>query len=577
MFIIISTQRLTTTLIFTHATIGTPQYFNIVDKLPQMTSVWDEKTWTQYAYFDSGGLVSFDNEAAICAKVEYAIDHDLGGFIIWELSGDLMDDLSTPLLDVTNKKLNNPNFNCDKTGQLPQGGVDLPESGSVTATDVNPAQVVSTPITYPIPDSSMGFPVGGKPVSPQDISQQLHSPTNESPLLYVCDDKQQQNSAESSASLDVIFQYELTRYSSVSIAEALRELKSSMMNSISDHLNCATLSNRKLRSNALETSQEYVKAIESTRSDLPRNGKKYARLFDLLCISDTSNTCSINHFKVPCSIKLNIDSTQCQSVIGSMTVKVDKNTSPEVLSEVMNELLFFIRTSMAAGKYDSQNIRKVIYVDTLSVDPLTSTNLDANMVWQPESGSSSTTIIAVVLSLLIFILLGTLLFVLVTKKRNRVSELTSRAEDHTFPTNTNPSDPEQMSVEESLQKALNTEETWKEALRSYNAGKPAAFALDSPNDGPEITKRGSSLEPDLDLMIAELGAGDNETYLSEAKESLDPPPGVEEVKPSADNESEINADNAEDIMAVEDNDGKASDAKSNLHTEDNTENEHGID
>ena len=239
-----------------------------------------------------------------------------------------------------------------------------------------------------------------------------------------------------------------------------------------------------------------------------------------------------------------------------MAVTVDKDTSPEVLSEIMNELLFFIRTSMAAGKYDSQNIRKVIYVDTLSADPLKSTSLDANMVWQPESGSS-TTIIAVVLSLIIFILLGTLLFVLVAKKRNRVSELTTRAEDRTFP---NPSDPEQMSVEESLQKALNTEETWKEALRSYNAGKPAAFALDSPDDGPEITKRGS-LEPELGLMIAELGAGDNETYLSEAKESLDPPPGVEEVKPSAtDNEFEmhqhgVRADkdgNTEDVEVDED-------------------------
>jgi len=269
-----------------------------------------------------------------------------------------------------------------------------------------------------------------------------------------------------------------------------------------------------------------------------------------------------------------------------MAVTVDKDTSPEVLSEIMNELLFFIRTSMAAGKYDSQNIRKVIYVDTLSVDPLKSTNLDANMVWQPESGNSSTTIIAVVLSLIIFILLGTLLFVLVAKKRNRVSELTTRAEDRTFPTNTNPLDPaEQMSVEDSLQKALNTEETWKEALRSYNAGKPAAFALDSPDDGPEITKRGS-LEPDLSLMIAELGAVDNETYLSEAKESLDPPPGVEEVKPSADNESEmhhgVKADedgNTEDIKVVGVDEGEASEAKSNLHhiTEDNTENEHGID
>ena len=63
-----------------------------------MTQVWDKKTWTQYAYFENGGLVSFDNENAICAKVQYVIENELGGFIIWELSGDMMEDLSTPLL-----------------------------------------------------------------------------------------------------------------------------------------------------------------------------------------------------------------------------------------------------------------------------------------------------------------------------------------------------------------------------------------------------------------------------------------------------------------------------------------------
>ena len=54
---------------------GAPQYFNIMEKLPSMTSVWDETTWTEYAYFDNGGFVSYDNEAAICAKVDYAIKH----------------------------------------------------------------------------------------------------------------------------------------------------------------------------------------------------------------------------------------------------------------------------------------------------------------------------------------------------------------------------------------------------------------------------------------------------------------------------------------------------------------------
>jgi chitinase len=71
-------------------------------QLSSMTSVWDEKTFTQYAYFADGGLVSFDNENAICAKVQYVQEHELAGLIIWELSGDVMEDLSTPLLDIMN-------------------------------------------------------------------------------------------------------------------------------------------------------------------------------------------------------------------------------------------------------------------------------------------------------------------------------------------------------------------------------------------------------------------------------------------------------------------------------------------
>jgi chitinase len=91
---------------------GTPQYFNIVNKISQFTSVRDEQTHTQIAY-NSAGLVSYDDERAICDKTEYAMDHNLNGYIIWEISGDILPDLSTPLLDATNDRLNNPNIKCD--------------------------------------------------------------------------------------------------------------------------------------------------------------------------------------------------------------------------------------------------------------------------------------------------------------------------------------------------------------------------------------------------------------------------------------------------------------------------------
>ena len=107
--------------------------------------MWDETTRTQWAYFTGGDFVSFDNEEAICAKTEYVQQHDLNGFIIWEMSGvsrgcsclfvsstfrlfgsyysgfvnssvsgfqDLMPDLSTPLLDTVNVKLLNPDMKC---------------------------------------------------------------------------------------------------------------------------------------------------------------------------------------------------------------------------------------------------------------------------------------------------------------------------------------------------------------------------------------------------------------------------------------------------------------------------------
>jgi chitinase len=86
--------------------------YNIASKLSGFTSVRDEQTKTQYAY-NSVGFVSYDDERAICDKTEYVIDRNLNGYIIWEISGDLMPDLSTPLLDATNNRLNKLDIRCD--------------------------------------------------------------------------------------------------------------------------------------------------------------------------------------------------------------------------------------------------------------------------------------------------------------------------------------------------------------------------------------------------------------------------------------------------------------------------------
>lgn len=81
---------------------GTPQYFNIYNKLPNMIQVRDNKSKTQYAYVSHStqadstvaqslpeGLVSFDDERAICDKVNYVQENGLGGFLVWELCKSL--------------------------------------------------------------------------------------------------------------------------------------------------------------------------------------------------------------------------------------------------------------------------------------------------------------------------------------------------------------------------------------------------------------------------------------------------------------------------------------------------------
>jgi len=99
-----------------HLDEGSPQYFNIVNELSRMTTYRHENTQTQYATFNTGGLVSYDDPRAICDKVAYANQRGMNGFLIWEISGDMIDrgngNMITPLIDAVNNKIRKPNFDC---------------------------------------------------------------------------------------------------------------------------------------------------------------------------------------------------------------------------------------------------------------------------------------------------------------------------------------------------------------------------------------------------------------------------------------------------------------------------------
>jgi chitinase len=84
----------------THFRPGGPFYYDIAPVAASFTARWDEQARVPYLVHPAWQvLVSYDDPASIRAKAEYAVAQGLGGVIIWEITGDVMPDGATPLLD----------------------------------------------------------------------------------------------------------------------------------------------------------------------------------------------------------------------------------------------------------------------------------------------------------------------------------------------------------------------------------------------------------------------------------------------------------------------------------------------
>eukprot|EP00986_Skeletonema_menzelii_P015506 scaffold11920_cov91-Skeletonema_menzelii.AAC.4 len=399
---------------------GTPQYYNIVSKLPLMTQMWDEKTWTQLAYFEGGGFVSFDNENAICAKTEFMIKHGLNGGIIWELSGDLMEDLSTPLLDVVNEKLLNPDMSCGQPGEV--FTTPLITGGSTST--------VSSSSSSSSSESSSA--VGSSSALPSTFVSD--DAASENPILLFCGEKQDSLNIISAETLVLSFAYELHRpIDGVSEQAAIRSLKKTMLKSIADKLQCRgdfTL-RRSLRT---KDAHQHIVAVEANLYDTPNK-------------------------KSPCTIPINhAVPTICHSMIGSMKAYFAQGTPSQTLNNARDELLFFIRTTMSSGAYESVEVRKVIYIEDLSVGVIHSnppTNSKQVLVWQENdnetSSSSLLTGIVITLSVAFVGLLG---FLFMSRRKRRGTML------HNFPHN-------QVEGAEERNNDEDLESIWQQALNVY--------------------------------------------------------------------------------------------------------------
>jgi chitinase len=559
---------------------GTPQYYNIMAQLPNMNHIWDKRTWTDWAYFTSGGAVSYDSVNAICAKTQYAIENELNGFIIWELSGDVMADLSTPLLDVVNTKLLDPSFSCGETGLYPH------EVEASAETDSSPSVITTTQITNDGSENGLPtFPID-TPASP--ISDQLPSTVNEEQPVFVpapspftdnistttdsnpstvdivqptsptVNDLQPTSTSDFSMVADptnpgqyqyfiqcqssysstltpnnLSFRYEMHRHPLASSTEAMKDAKTSMLNDLNKHLGCQNQSSGSIGRNLLNTRAksvlDYIVGIMSSPMDS-------------------------EYKEAPCSVPVNLDTASvCDSMVGQLTLFLDPNTPAVLAEEIWRETMFTLRTGMAAGRYETSKVLKTIFIEDTTANQLTESNtntIPSMTVWNDESESQSKPNIAVTV-VCILIVIAILVAQAIFFKKSKSND-TKQAYN-----NEEISRLGSISCLESIGSGeADVENVWKAALHMYEEETNSKEGVD-PEDGYVVTTGSDSSSSQESNTHVETSNED-----SEAPNSQDPP-----------------ADGEDDISAMSDSqDGAVSDLFAMELFELQTELEiHGVD
>lgn len=91
---------------------GSPLYYNIVDKFPLFDYKWDDVAKVPYLLGKNNlnTFVSFDDERSIAEKAKFIVEKNIGGAIIWEITGDYIESApgsgiisATPLADTLNQ------------------------------------------------------------------------------------------------------------------------------------------------------------------------------------------------------------------------------------------------------------------------------------------------------------------------------------------------------------------------------------------------------------------------------------------------------------------------------------------
>jgi len=400
-----------------------------------------------------------------------------------------MEDLSTPLLDIVNEKLLNPEMSC---GQ--------------------PGVVVSTPLItggssstlLPSEHSSSSSAFGGSSALPNNLVSDDVSASGQ-PILLFCGRRQDSQNIVNAETLVLSFAYELHRpVEGVSEQAAIRALKKAMLKSIAEKLQCTGDSNLVRSLRTTNNTHQQIVAVESSLHDTPNN-------------------------KSPCTIPINhAVPTICHSMIGSMKAYFAQRTPSQTLTDARDELLFFIRTTMSSGAYESAEVRKVIYIEDLSVGVVHSNpppNAQQVLVWQENDneGDFSSLLTGFVVALSV-ILVGLLGFLFMSRRRSRGRGIMlqqfqpSVIEDIVRDVEEDNNDADLESIWQ--------ESIWQRALNAYDNGDAKVAATDTytpmmNEDSASVDPVGFRFEPHTSL------GGESKAAVSESEEAAPMPVSVE--------------------------------------------------
>lgn len=113
---------------------GTPLYYNIQKDMHLFDAYWDSQAKVPYLLGKNGlnTFVSYENKTSIAEKAKFIVDHNFGGAIIWEITGDYVETSpgsgviqGTPLTDTLNHIFCNYSGDNNPPNQIDENEIEF--------------------------------------------------------------------------------------------------------------------------------------------------------------------------------------------------------------------------------------------------------------------------------------------------------------------------------------------------------------------------------------------------------------------------------------------------------------------